>query len=202
MTLCYKSRSLIYGVGINDADYQTQGANIKPCPFYRKWKSMLERCYSEKMLSRRPTYRGTTVCEEWHTFSNFKSWMEKQDWEDNHLDKDILSESKEYSPETCTFVPRKVNSFVVSAQKIRGSYLVGVSVWKERPELYVACCNNPFTGKMDKLGRYPDELTAHRVWKAKKLAHLYVLKIKYNLTETVVEGISRVINNHEFNYQQ
>ena len=201
MRLNLKRRTLIYGVGINDSQYKTQGVDVQTCPFYARWRGMLSRCYSEEMLKRRPTYRGTIVCKEWHTFSNFKSWMEEQDWEGNHLDKDIISESKVYSPETCIFIPRKVNSFVVSAQKIRGDYLVGVSVWKERPELYVACCNNPFTGKRDKLGRYSDELTAHKVWKSKKVEHLRVLACEYNLTEDIVKGILRIIDSHELNYQ-
>lgn len=194
MILNYARRTPIYGIGINDADYKTQGDN--PCPFYRKWKHMLERCYSKHMLSRRPTYEEVSVCEEWHLFSNFKAWMEKQDWEGKHLDKDILVPSKVYSPKTCVFIPRKVNSFVVSAQKIRGDYLIGVSVWSERPEYYAACCNNPFTGKMDKLGRFDDEMSAHIAWRTKKLSHLERLKEEYSLSEDIVAGILRIIYSH------
>lgn len=60
---------MVYGVGINDADYQVQvydkvrledgtiyRRNAWCCPFYRKWRSMLERCYSEKWLERYPSY--------------------------------------------------------------------------------------------------------------------------------------------------
>ena len=40
----------VYGVGINDADYKTQtfsdGAVIS-CKYYKTWKDMLMRCYSE-----------------------------------------------------------------------------------------------------------------------------------------------------------
>lgn len=30
------------------------------------------------------------MADEWNTFSNFKNWMEKQNWEDKQLDKDII----------------------------------------------------------------------------------------------------------------
>ena len=64
------NRSLICGVGVNDANYATSGKRM--CPFYRRWINMLERCYSEKFQEKNPTYRGCSVCEEWLTFSNFK----------------------------------------------------------------------------------------------------------------------------------
>lgn len=67
MRLNLKRRTLIYGVGINDSEYKTQGVGVQTCPFYVKWKDMLRRCYSEEMLNKRPTYRGTIVCSEWHT---------------------------------------------------------------------------------------------------------------------------------------
>ena len=75
---------------------------------------MLQRCYSESHLVRQPTYKGCSVCEEWLTFSNFKSWMEQQDWEGKQLDKDLLVyKNKIYSPETCVFVSSVINSFFV-----------------------------------------------------------------------------------------
>ena len=89
-----KLRKLIHGVGINDADYVVEKketishVNGKRkqkttwiCPFYRAWKCMLTRCYSATYQERKPTYRGCSVSEEWLTFSNFKSWMEKQDFQ-------------------------------------------------------------------------------------------------------------------------
>lgn len=42
---------------------------------YRTWKGMLERCYSEKYLSKKPTYKGCSVDEDWHNFQNFASWF-------------------------------------------------------------------------------------------------------------------------------
>ena len=48
-----RKRQLIYGHGINDADYsimtEVNGKQVKD-PFYRKWTAMLERCYCDKSL--------------------------------------------------------------------------------------------------------------------------------------------------------
>lgn len=104
---------LVCGVGVNDAEYITQpkinGKQVC-CPFYRVWHDMLTRCYSKKHQLKRPTYINCIVCEKWLTFSNFKTWMENQDWEGKHLDKDLLGDGKLYSPETCCFVEGWLNN--------------------------------------------------------------------------------------------
>ena len=105
---------------------------------------MLQRCYSEKWQERYPTYKGCSVSEEWHTFSNFKAWMEKQQWEGKQLDKDILFEgNKVYSPEPCVFVTRKTNMFTTD-RAARGSGLLGMH-WDKEKAKFRAGCNNPFT---------------------------------------------------------
>lgn len=110
-------RRKVHGVGINDADYKvswyTTDKKRDMCPFYKKWIDMLKRCYLKSFQVKNKCYIGTTVCEEWLTFSNFKNWMESQDWEGNVLDKDILGTGKLYSPETCVFVPSFVNNCFV-----------------------------------------------------------------------------------------
>ena len=94
-------RGVVCGVGINDADYlivkkeQYIGpdGSIKikktTCPFYRAWADMLSRCYREKYHKVFPSYKDCSVCEEWNSFTNFKKWMEQQDYKDNVLDKDL-----------------------------------------------------------------------------------------------------------------
>lgn len=104
---------LILGVGINDADYQTH-ANGIICPYFKVWKSMISRAKCAKTKQRQPAYEGASISNEWLTFSNFKSWMEKQDWEGKDLDKDLLGDDKMYSEQTCMFIPRYVNSFLTT----------------------------------------------------------------------------------------
>ena len=171
-----KRNSLIHGIGINDADYvltKVEKVNNKQkllwiCPFYAAWKKMLERCYSEKLLARYPTYKGCRVCSEWLIFSNFKKWMETQDWKGKSLDKDLLVKgNKVYSPDTCVFVDAGINVFTTDCAKSRGKYLIGVSRHKPTNK-FLARCSNPFTNKQENLGYFDDELEAHLAWKTRK----------------------------------
>lgn len=158
-----KRNKLVRGVGINDADY-----NVVGCPFYKRWSSMLERCYSIKLQERYPTYKDVSVCNEWLTFSNFKSWMEQQDWEGKHLDKDLLVEgNKVYSPEDCVFINNMVNTFVTDCAASRGELPIGVS-WHKQTNKYRAQCNNPFTKKREHLGCYDCPQKSHTVWLSRK----------------------------------
>ena len=173
---------LVYGVGINDADYvvekrETVGyVNGKRkqnlvwiCPFYQAWKSMIQRCYSSKYQERSPTYKGCSVSEEWLRFSNFRTWMECQDWECKQLDKDLLFESnKVYSEETCVFVSGAVNSFTIDRGNDRGECMIGVDRHKASGK-FQSRCNNPFTKKGEYLGLFIDELEAHKAWLKRKL---------------------------------
>lgn len=75
------------------------------------WRSMLNRCYNSGSLARRPTYKGCTVCSEWHDFQNFAKWYEVNYKDGLHLDKDIkMQGNREYSPETCSFVTPQLNA--------------------------------------------------------------------------------------------
>lgn len=177
---------LVCGVGINDADYVVEKREtiivngkrkqklIWVCPFYQTWKGMLKRCYSAKTQERQPTYRGCSVSEEWHTFSNFKNWMEKQDFEGKQLDKDLLLEgNKVYGPETCVFVSGMVNNFTIDCGSARGEWLIGVC-WDKKASKFKSRCSNPFTNKQENLGYFKCEVEAHQTWLKRKLglAHL------------------------------
>lgn len=109
-------RKPVYGVGINDAKYNiyitVDGSRVM-CPFYTKWKNMLNRCYSETSHRNSPSYIGCSVCDEWLLFSNFRRWMDTQDWEGKELDKDIMIDgNKIYSPDTCMFIDSSINTLV------------------------------------------------------------------------------------------
>ena len=175
-------KKLVYGVGINDADYRVQikeemkkvnGVRKQKlvwiCPFYRAWVNMLKRCYSIKFQELQPTYVGCSVSEEWLTFSVFKNWMETQDWQDKQLDKDLLIEgNKVYSDETCVFVTRVVNMFTTDRSNDRGEWLIGVS-WDKRAGKFQSRCRNPFTKKEEYLGYFECEHEAHQAWLKRKL---------------------------------
>ena len=140
------------------------------CTYYRAWVDMLRRCYSAKYQEKYPTYVGCTVSKDWLTFTNFKSWMEKQDFgKDRHLDKDLLFEGNRiYSPETCVFVTQMVNKFTTDSGATRGDWLIGVC-WHKRLEKFMSNCSNPFTKKREHLGYFASEKEAHEAWLKRKL---------------------------------
>lgn len=161
-----------YGVAINDAGYsltrKVDSGVTLVCPFYRVWMSMVVRCYSKKHQEKAVTYAGCTVCDEWLTFSNFKAWMEKQDWQGKELDKDIIKQgNKIYCPEFCSFVTKGTNLFISDNKSNRGKYKIGVSFHKQTGKLR-ATCRNPFTDRCEHLGLFADELSAHLAWLERK----------------------------------
>lgn len=164
-----KKTKLVYDVGVNDSDYpvnpSVNGVRVL-CPYYSVWHSVLERCFSSVFLIKRPTYAECTVCKEWLVFSNFKAWMETQNWVGKHLDKDLLViGNKHYSPETCVFVDPIVNTFLLDCKASRGKYMVGVC-WSERDGKFSSRCRN---GKRSvSLGNHHSELEAHLAWREHK----------------------------------
>ena len=172
---------LTWGVGVNDLGYRTQvwedvtkngGKRIQKsvfrCKNYAAWKSMLGRCYSKKYLESRQSYIGTSVCSEWLYASEFKKWMEQQDWHGKSLDKDIIvPRSKLYSPKTCAFVLTATNSFVIARDASRGDCPIGVQLYK-RTGKYQACCKNLFSGKQEHLGYFSTPEEAHEAWRKRK----------------------------------
>lgn len=178
-----KRNKLVYGVGINDADYNVYVYDgpindkkiIWTCPFYVKWKDVLARCYSEKFQLKCPTYIGCSVPEEWYFFSNFKAWMEQQDWEGKDLDKDLLVKgNKLYGPETCIFVDQSINKFLTEGTSRRGDFPIGVSFHKASGK-FTAQCNEVLTSKRKNIGLFlcPDE--AHKAWLHYKLEQAHIL---------------------------
>jgi hypothetical protein len=160
---------LVCGVGVNDADYECVKTK---CAFYIKWKSMLERVYVERCLVKRPGYRKATVCAEWLIFSNFKKWMESQDWQGKHLDKDLLGDGTMYSPNHCVFVDPRVNAFINEHSMANGAWPVGVTK-RERSKLkkFEAHCNEFCDGLKTRkkfLGSFLTPEEAHQAWKAEK----------------------------------
>lgn len=172
---------LVRGVGLNDAGYAIQKIEyitldgkrkrklVWSCPYYASWCAMLKRCYSKNKLKDYPSYSDCHVCPDWLLFSNFKKWMQTQDWEGKQLDKDLLiRDNKLYSPETCCFISRKVNGFMVEQNSSRGEWPLGV-IWHKRDEKFMAKCNNPFTRKSEHFGYFDDPLVAHKAWLTRKL---------------------------------
>lgn len=178
-----KQKKLVYGIGINDTDYVVNKLElvgyengkrrfrvIWKCPYYARWTALLQRVYSPKKLKKFPTYVGCSVVPEWHRFSTFRAWMETQDWEGNHLDKDILIPgNKIYGPEFCTFVSAQVNTFVLDCAKNRSAIALGVS-FNQKTKKFVAQISNSLGTKhrLESLGYYSSPSEAHEAWRKRK----------------------------------
>lgn len=123
-----------YNVGYL-GDYKGKG-NICSRKAFSVWRSMMERCYSESSKKYK-TYglNGVIVCNNWHCYTNFEDWYDSHYYEiDNEImciDKDIISNNKIYSPETCIIIPEKINEMFVGIHKIYKNDLPnGISLTK------------------------------------------------------------------------
>ena len=165
-------RKPVYGVGVNDAKYSVYSqinGNQSMCPFYKKWMLMLQRCYSENLHNEKPGYKECEVHSEWLIFSNFRSWMICQEWENKHLDKDIINPgNKLYSKDNCRFITGKLNTLLNDRAAKRGNYPQGVSLDK-RTNKYIAHVS--INGKVKHLGVYdtPDQASDSYVKEKVKL---------------------------------
>lgn len=170
-------RGTIFGFGVNDSSYPVKVSGTKlnshgtesygiiwTCPYYERWHSILRRAYSAKYHKKYPSYISCSVSDSWRYFSNFRVWMQEQDWEGKHLDKDILFPgNKVYSPQTCVFVDPRINLFILDREGGRGVYPIGVTK-NAMCSTYKARCQNPFTSKRESLGNYSNPTDAHNAW--------------------------------------
>lgn len=175
------TKKLVCGVGINDADYVVdptiEGKRVK-CKIYDTWRNMLHRCYNQKELENRPTYSGCSVDKEWHSFMSFRAWMLSQEFEDKQLDKDLLYPgNKVYSKNTCVFISKALNSFIIERANSRNNLPIGVSAHGNK---FKAGCRNPFTKSLKYLGLFSTPEEAYLVWKKYK----HDLALEYAKLET------------------
>lgn len=174
--------------GILDANYNVErrgkdGILLWRCPYYSIWSGMIHRATNEKYKQSSPSYIGASVCEEWIYFSNFKAWMEKQNWQGKELDKDIiLRGNRHYSPETCVFVDGFVNKLFRDSFKKDRTEPFGV-YWATRDKTYVAQISE--NGKTRRLGCSSNKLAAHKLWQKAKLEHIedYLSTFDANLSQ-------------------
>ena len=174
---------------------------------YNKWAAMLKRC-SEIYHISHLTYKDCYVCDEWLTFSNFKSWMETQDWEGKDLDKDLLIYSnKMYSPNTCCFISPVINKFLTKRQNERGLYPLGVSYRNKLADM-VNEFTSPFRARVSittkhqtHLGYFKTPEEAHRAWQKAKAALAFDLALEQT-DERVKQGLMRVYEKILSDYEQ
>lgn len=119
----FHPNNLVKGVGLFDSTSVGKDKGIKKV--IEAWNNMLQRCYCNTFHQRQPTYKDVIVCDRWKTYSNFEydlvNMLNYEKFVDEGwvLDKDILSSgNKVYSPETCCFIPKSLNSKISSIESI------------------------------------------------------------------------------------
>ena len=146
---------------------------------YTTWANMLKRCYSEKDLVDNPSYRDKSVCEQWLIYENFYSWCKQVvhkefGWQ---LDKDLLVKgNKVYSPETCVFLPPRINGVILRCDKSRGDLPIGIHFDKSRLK-YKVTCQNEFDKQYQK--RFHSLEDAWLCYKTEKERVIKVIAEKY-----------------------
>ena len=190
------TKGVLYGKAVNDADYVVKYRDVidgkikhKCCPIYSVWKDLIRRCLCQEYKDKHPAYADTICCDEWLLFSNFKSWMEQQDWEGKQLDKDLLIlGNKIYSPETCVFVSQRINKFILENPQKNNPYMKGVNLVKSGK--FIAYGRTVCGLKTVNLGTYTREIDAHKAWLNHKIYLLTELREEINndkLYETLLD---------------
>ena len=182
-----QNNHILCGVGICDVEGDSKSMA------YRKWQSMIKRCYDINVQYKHPTYKGCFVCDDWHLYSNFKSWFEDPQngyQKGLQLDKDILIKgNKEYAPDKCCFVPQRINSMVCKSRK----GVLGVSTNKNG--LIIATM--VMQGKSYHIGTYKTVEDAFIAYKKEKEKH-----IREVASECFCDGeITEIVYNALMNYE-
>lgn len=139
----------VYGVGyLGEGEHKTK-ENRKMTKKYDIWTNMLRRCYSGEF----PNYKDVIVCDEWHNFQVFSEWYNTNfyevDKERTVLDKDILiKNNKIYSPDTCIFVPQRINSLFAKPNLLRCDLPIGVE-YNKKDKKYRTNWSNSHKGYYD-----------------------------------------------------
>lgn len=157
------SKKLIYGKGVKgDGVARTEGKTTRA---YAAWNHMLERCYDPKFLSKKPSYIGCSVCNEWLFFPNFQKWFDNNYVEGWYLDKEILvTKNKIYGPYYCIFAPTLITKMFNDCD--RGEYPTGVALRKQTGKFQAQLS---IDGKLKHLGYFDTVDEAHRTYlRAKK----------------------------------
>jgi hypothetical protein len=189
----FRRQTKCYGVGICDIPFSTYSSD-KVQRAYGLWNNIIARSCNDSVKDKHKTYKDCSVCSEWLLFGNFLKWFNDPTngyKEGYSVDKDILVKgNKVYSPDTCCFVPREINSLLTKSNATRGAYPIGVS---KRGKRFSAHSN--FYGKTKKLGMFDTSEEAFLAYKHAKEEHIKEMATQYynegKITEKVYEALMK-----------
>ena len=186
----------VYGVGVTGTKYPITVDDVITKE-YMLWSHMLQRCYSNTLKSKYPTYEGCEVSDNFKSYEYFYEWCNKQigfgnDGNGNpfQLDKDLLIKgNKVYGESTCVFVPQEINKILVKRTASRGEHLIGVH-WSKRDKAFVARVNKN-KGKQEWLGYFKTEIEAFNAYKETKETFVkeQANKWKYKIDERAYNAL-------------
>lgn len=189
---------MIHGWGINDVKGDSTSSNPN-YQIYSTWSRMIRRCHDKKYQLYKPTYIGTSVCEEWKYYSNFKEWYIHNYISGYELDKDIIGGRKQiYSPETCAFVPTDINNSILMGRNANSHsvYPLGVSEISTTERAKPFCSEIYQNKKKRLLGYYYTPEEAHVPWQREKVKYFEQLIKQYKniVDDRVIDGLQRRID--------
>ena len=171
-----------------------------------RYANMYNRCYSKAFQESHPWYKGCTVCDEWldpeHGLGRFAKWCNENYYivegeGTTQLDKDILIPgNKIYSPDTCIFVPKRINCmFSGSSKKNENGLPMGVQYSASRQQYY------PVLSGLDGKNIIDREYfrTAEEAWYVyAQYKKDYVESVAETYRSVVPENVYEAIKNHQF----
>jgi hypothetical protein len=162
--------ALVCGVGINDRSCPAK-VNGKLTKEYSLWKNMLNRVYSKTRLENKPSYLGCSVSDTFLYYHLFYNWCQIQigfNAIGYDLDKDLLIKgNKQYSEDTCVFIPKELNALLTKTTACRGLLPIGVT--KHGSKFQAQC---KVLGKLKYLGLFDTPELAFQAYKAAKEAYI------------------------------
>lgn len=150
-------------------------------PSYNAWHGMMMRCYCEKFNKDKLSYKDCVVCNEWHNLFIFDKWYRENFYsipdQRMELDKDIIQKgNKIYSPDTCVFVPQRINTLIINAKRIRGEFPIGVYYDKQKKR-FIANMN--YNGRNLKIKQCKTPIEAFFWYKTYKEAYIKQVADEY-----------------------
>lgn len=170
---------------------------------YQLWGNMKTRCYNPNYHKVKPGYKDCTICNEWLDDRElFYEWVDMNFYKIKgeptvELDKDILLPgNKIYGPDTCIFVPKRINDLFIHIHgRVDNGLPAGVT-YSEKTGTYkvsaMLTCDDSDKKKNVVLGYYDTIEEAFDVYKEHKkaeiiyIADLYRRKIPEQLYQAMV----------------
>lgn len=150
-----------------------------------RWRRLQDRCIlGGREQANNPSYYGArNLFQSYNCFVDWSKTQDGYDLKDENgqlwqLDKDLIFKGNlDYSPETCLYVPKEVNGFLVLRKTTRGAWPIGVNFRVDMNKFQAQC--RAGLSKNGHLGYFDTPMQAHNAWRAAKCQRAIDLANKY-----------------------